>query len=109
MDDTGKMARLKNVANDLREPLSSCFELEENIIARRAAERGTSDTFPLSVFDVFHFAAVSPPSDFEAPKNTWGGLLPALQPVEPRNQENQMGSMHRNDPLRKCTIRPKGI
>ena len=31
-----------------------------------------SDTFPLSVFDALHIAAVTPPSDFEAPKNPWG-------------------------------------
>ena len=75
----------------------------------RAAEQGVSDTFPLSVFDVFHFAAVFHPSDFEAPKNTWGRLLPALQPVELWTQENQMGLVHRNGPLRKCTIHPKDI
>jgi hypothetical protein len=113
MDDSGnlKTARPKNV-------VTGCFELEENIkcwhgVRDRcigcAAEWGVSDTFPLSVFDAFHFAAVTPPSDFEAPKNTWGWLLPALQLVEPQNQENQMGSKHHNDPLRKYIIRPKDI
>ena len=72
-----------------------------------AVERGMSDTFLLSVVDVFHFAAATPPSDFEVPKNTWGYLLPVLHPFEQLNlnQENQKDAKHRNDLLHKCIIR----
>ena len=80
MDDTGKLAGPKNVANDLWEPegsleekLTTCWDCLHGVRDRRiecAAEWCMSNTFPPSASDVFHFEAVIPPIDFEAPRST---------------------------------------